>query len=108
MTATLFGSMHGVGREGQVITSFITEDGPPRCDCVCVYFLSHMNSSRKLGAVRCLLGSFCVAINFKFFGDSYSGKLSREKTFANFTALWLFAKAFSAKLGAWCPLAQRN
>ena len=29
----------------------------------------------------------------------YSGKLSREKTFANFTVLWLFAKVFSAKFG---------
>ena len=33
----------------------------------------------------------------------YSGKLSREKTFANFTVLWLFVKVFSVKfkLGAW-------
>ena len=33
---------HAVGQEGQVITSFITEDGSPRCDyvCVCVYLLS--------------------------------------------------------------------
>ena len=29
----------------------------------------------------------------------YSGKLSREKTFANFTVLWLFAKVFSTKFG---------
>ena len=29
----------------------------------------------------------------------YSGKLSREKTFANFAALWLFVKVFSAKFG---------
>ena len=29
----------------------------------------------------------------------YSGKLLREKTFANFTVLWLFAKVFSAKFG---------
>jgi len=27
----------------------------------------------------------------------YSGKLSREKTFANFVVLWLFAKVFSTK-----------
>ena len=27
----------------------------------------------------------------------YSGKLSREKTFANFAVLWLFVKIFSAK-----------
>ena len=35
----------------------------------------------------------------------YSGKLSREKTFANFTVLWLFVKVFSAKFGGvalWC------
>ena len=35
----------------------------------------------------------------------YSGKLSREKTFANFEVLYLFAKIFSTKLGAWCILA---
>jgi len=29
----------------------------------------------------------------------YSGKLSREKTFANFTVLWLYAKVFSTKFG---------
>ena len=29
----------------------------------------------------------------------YSGKLLREKTFVNFTVLWLFAKFFSAKFG---------
>ena len=29
----------------------------------------------------------------------YSGKLLREKTFANFAVLWLFAKFFSAKFG---------
>ena len=29
----------------------------------------------------------------------YSGKLSREKTFANFKVLQLFMKVFSAKLG---------
>ena len=29
----------------------------------------------------------------------YSGKLLREKTFANFAVLWLSAKVFSAKLG---------
>ena len=34
-----------------------------------------------------------------------SGKLSREKTFANFAVLWLYAKVFSAKFGAWHPLA---
>ena len=29
----------------------------------------------------------------------YSGKLSREKTFANFEVLWLFTKVFSLKFG---------
>ena len=29
----------------------------------------------------------------------YNGKLSREKTFVNFTVLWLFAKVFSTKFG---------
>ena len=38
----------------------------------------------------------------------YSGKLSREKTFANFTVLWQFAKVFSAKFGAWHPLARQS
>ena len=35
----------------------------------------------------------------------YSGKLSREKTFANFAFLWLYAKVFSAKFGVWRHLA---
>ena len=35
----------------------------------------------------------------------YSGKLLREKTFVNFTLLWLYVKVFSAKFGAWRPLA---
>ena len=35
----------------------------------------------------------------------YSGKLLREKTFANFTVLWLFAKVFSAKFGGMASLA---
>ena len=29
----------------------------------------------------------------------YSGKLSREKTFANFAVLWLFTKVFFTKFG---------
>ena len=33
----------------------------------------------------------------------YSGKLSREKTFANFVVLWLYTKI--TKFGAWHPLA---
>ena len=37
--------------------------------------------------------AYCIVGNF------------REKTFTNFTVLWLFAKVFSAKFGAWCPLA---
>ena len=32
-------------------------------------------------------------------------KLSREKTFANFAVLWLFAKVFSTKFGGVAPLA---
>ena len=38
----------------------------------------------------------------------YSGKLSREKTFANFTVLWLYTKVFSVKFGAWRPSAQQK
>ena len=38
----------------------------------------------------------------------YSGKLSREKTFANFAVLWLYAKVFSMKFGAWRPLARQK
>ena len=33
----------------------------------------------------------------------YSKKLLREKTFVNFAVLWLYAKVFSVKLGAWRP-----
>ena len=35
----------------------------------------------------------------------YSEKLLREKTFANFAVLWLYAKVFSVKFGVWRPLA---
>ena len=35
----------------------------------------------------------------------YSGKLLREKTFANFAVLWLFMKVFSVKFGMWHSLA---
>ena len=35
----------------------------------------------------------------------YSGKLSREKTFANFAVLWLYTKVFSAKFGVRHPSA---
>ena len=35
----------------------------------------------------------------------YSRKLLREKTFVNFTVLWLFVKGFYAKLGGMHPLA---
>ena len=35
----------------------------------------------------------------------YSRKLSKEKTFGNFTVLWLFAKVFSTKFGDMAPLA---
>ena len=38
----------------------------------------------------------------------YSGKLSREKTFMNFAVLWLYTKVFSAKFGAWHPLARQK
>ena len=38
----------------------------------------------------------------------YSRKLSREKTFANFTVLWLYTKVFTAKFGAWHRLAQQK
>ena len=31
----------------------------------------------------------------------YGQKLLREKTSANFTVLWLFAKVFSTKFGVW-------
>ena len=31
--------------------------------------------------------------------STYSGKVSRENTFANFEVLWLFAKVFYAKFG---------
>ena len=33
----------------------------------------------------------------------YSGKLSREKFFANFKVLWLFAKVSPQNLGLWYP-----
>ena len=55
----------------------------------------------------CLFVCFFFAIESKFLHGrhngimviSYSGKLLREKTFANFAVLWLVAKVFSAKFG---------
>ena len=38
----------------------------------------------------------------------YSGKLSREKLFANFADLWLFAKFSPQNLGARCSLARQK
>ena len=39
----------------------------------------------------------------------YSGKLSREKTFANFVVLWLFNKSFLHKiLGVCCLLVRQK
>ena len=38
----------------------------------------------------------------------YSRKLSREKTFALFTVLWLYAKVFSTKFWAWHPLVRQK
>ena len=35
----------------------------------------------------------------------YNGKLSREKSFVNFTVLCVFAKVFSTKFWGWGPLA---
>ena len=37
-------------------------------------------------------------------GNTYSGKLSREKTFANFAVLWLFMEVFPTKFGGVTPL----
>ena len=48
------------------------------------------------------IGSFLGLLTFVLwfvFSISYSGKLSREKTFANFAVLWLFTKVFYAKFG---------
>ena len=43
------------------------------------------------------------------FSKSYSGKLLREKTFADLVVLWLFLKVFSTEnLGTWCPLVQQK
>ena len=37
--------------------------------------------------------------DYRFPKLSYSGKLSREKTFANFVIMWLYVKVFSMKFG---------
>ena len=52
-----------------------------------------MNICSTPVAIRVLYGDLLL----------YSGKLSREKTFANFLVLWLFAKVFSAKFGVVAP-----
>ena len=48
----------------------------------------------KLSLQECI--PFCVYVG----RIPYSGKLSREKTFANFVVLWLFATVFSVKFGS--------
>ena len=50
----------------------------------------------------CMCLHISYQIEFSSFSQGallYSGKLSREKSFANFTVLWLYVKAFSAKSG---------
>ena len=39
---------------------------------------------------------------------AYSWKLPWEKTFANFTVLWLFTKVFSSKFGGMVPFARQK
>ena len=59
--------------------------------CVCTRELS----SRDLGGVHvCEVHVFRQISALQI---PYSGKLLREKTFANYVVLWLFAKVFSAK-----------
>ena len=48
------------------------------------------------GRETCIL---YITINSATILVPYSGKLLREKTFANFTVLWLFVKVFSVKFG---------
>ena len=55
---------------------------------------SRVASQRKTqGTLRLSCASFSALV------IPYSGKLSREKTFANFAVLWPFTKVFSAKSG---------
>ena len=47
--------------------------------------------------------------NLSQYGNiTYSGKLSREKTFANFVVLCLFVKVFSAKYGGVASLVRHK
>ena len=50
-------------------------------------------------SIRGLISCTCMW-DYKMGLSPYSGKLLREKTFANLAVLWLFAKVFSVKFGA--------
>ena len=46
--------------------------------------------------------------NERYMYVPYSGKLSKEKTFANFAVLWLYAKVFFVKFGSWHPFVRQK
>ena len=63
--------------------------------------------------VNCLLVPYAISTqsleySLVYYHVPYSGKLSKKKTFANFVVLWLYAKVFSAKFGAWHLLARQK
>ena len=68
-----------------------------------LYGTSLLRGPRDTAAIY--LANFVMYIEHSLPGSlkelTTSGKLSREKTFANFAVLWLFAKVFSAKF--WGP-----
>ena len=46
--------------------------------------------------------------NERYMYIPYSGKLSKEKTFANFAVLWLYTKVFFVKFGSWHPFVRQK
>ena len=71
--------------------------------CVCACMCWFHGACRSVVMFMCQwLAAWCVYV------VPYSGKLSREKTFANFVVLWLYANVFSTKFGAWCPLVRQK
>ena len=72
--------------------------------CMLHGFLSALNEDPSLRALVESVQGMCLISEDKKYSNGrqipYSGKLSREKTFANFMVLWLFTKVFSTNFGS--------
>ena len=72
--------------------------------CTLHGFLSALNEDPSLRALVESVQGTCLISEDKKYSNGrqipYSGKLSREKTLANFMVLWLFTKVFSTNFGS--------